>query len=174
MKKKILREILSYSKIILFSLVISYFIKDKLIANAQVVTGSMESTLMTDSRIFINRLSYQSEAPCRGDIVAFQCPDDKPDAIPLIKRILALPYETIEGIDGIIYINGEELAEPYITEIFSQDFGPYTVPENCYFMMGDNRNNSLDSRYWENKYVPKENIIGRVVIEYYPSLQIFD
>ena len=90
-----------------------------------------------------------------------------------MKRILALPGETIEGEDGVIYIDGKPLEEPYIKIKFKQDFGPYKVPRNSYFMMGDNRNNSWDSRFWVNKYVEKDEIIGKAEFEYFPEIKGF-
>lgn len=173
-KRKILKEVLSYSKIILFSLLITYVVNNKLIANAQVPTSSMENTIMADSRIIINRLSYISDSPKRGDIVAFQCPDEEPDSIPYLKRIIALPGETIQGTGGKVYIDEKELPEPYIIDTVTSDFGTYTVPENCYFMMGDNRTNSWDSRFWENKYVEKNDIVGKALFEYFPIIKQLD
>lgn len=173
-KKKILKEVLSYSRIILFSLICSYILTNTLIANAQVPTSSMENTIMTGSRIFINRLAYHNQMPQRGDIIAFQCPDEEPDSIPYLKRIIGLPTETVQGIDGNIYINGKLIEEPYIKEVSYDDFGPYTIPDNCYFMMGDNRNDSWDSRYWNNKFVNFDAIVGKAKIEYYPEIKIFD
>lgn len=167
-------EILEYSKIMLFTMLFVYIVNDKLIANAQVPTGSMENTVMTDSRIIINRLAYLTGTPERGDIVTFQCPDEAPGSIPYLKRIIALPGETIEGRDGIVYIDGTPLDEPYIKEAIQQDFGPYTIPAGCYFMMGDNRNHSWDSRFWNNKFVEKESIIGQAVFEYYPEIKPLD
>lgn len=172
-KDRILKEILSYSKIILFSLISAWFINNTLIANAQVPTGSMEDTIMTGSRIIINRLAYLSDTPGRGDIIAFQCPDDtNPHAIPYLKRIIALSGETIEGKDGTIYINGTALAEPYTGGRFFEDFGPFTVPEGSCFVMGDNRSNSFDSRYWKNKFVSYDAIAGKAELEYFPKLKL--
>lgn len=171
-KEELLKEILSYSKIIFFFLLFASFINSKLIANAQVPTTSMETTIMKDSRIIINRLAYKASSPSRGDIVAFQCPDEDPDAIPLLKRIVALSGETVEGIGGKVYINGTELKESYLEKFVTDDFGPYTVPEDCYFMMGDNRENSWDSRYWQNKFVSKDAIIGKAEFEYYPEIKL--
>ena len=74
----------------------------------------------------------------------------------------------------MIYIDGILLEEPYVKDTFQPDFGPYTVPGNCYFMMGDNRNNSWDSRYWNSKFVEKEDIVGKAIFEYYPEIKLLD
>lgn len=173
-KRKLLNEIFSYSKIILLSLILTFFINTKLIANAQVPTTSMETTIMADSRIIINRLAYISTNPKRGDIISFQCPDEAPGSIPFLKRIIALPGETIEGRNGKIYIDNLELEERYVKVSMTEDFGPYTIPDNCYFMMGDNRNNSWDSRYWNNKFVKRDTILGKAEFEYYPEIKKFN
>ena len=124
---------------------------------------------MKGSRIIINRLAYLSEDPQRGDIIAFYFPDDGESLY--LKRIVGLPGEKIEGVDGMIYINGKPLSEDYIREQINEDFGPYVVPEDSWFVMGDNRNNSLDSRYWEDKFVERDEIVGRAEIEYYPEFK---
>ena len=126
---------------------------------------------MKGSRIIINRLAYLSEDPQRGDIIAFYFPDDGESLY--LKRIVGLPGEKIEGVDGMIYINGKPLSEDYIREQINEDFGPYVVPEDSWFVMGDNRNNSLDSRYWEDKFVERDEIVGRAEIEYYPEFKKF-
>lgn len=170
-RNKILYEILDWSKVILTALVIAFVVSHTLIANAQVPTGSMETTIMKGSRIIINRLAYLSEDPQRGDIIAFYFPDDGESLY--LKRIVGLPGEKIEGVDGMIYINGKPLSEDYIREQINEDFGPYVVPEDSWFVMGDNRNNSLDSRYWEDKFVERDEIVGRAEIEYYPEFKKF-
>ncbi|MGF0033425.1 signal peptidase I [Bariatricus sp. SGI.154] len=82
------------------------------------------------------------------------------------------PGEQIQIIDGDVYVNGILLAgdEDYIKERPQGSFGPYNVPKDSYFVMGDNRNNSLDSRYWENHFVSSEEIIGKAVFQYYPRI----
>ena len=171
-KNKILKEILSYSRTILTGLIIGYAVSNYIIANAEVPTGSMETTVMTGDRIIINRLSYINESPKRGDIISFSFPDD--ESQNFLKRIIALPYETIEGKDGVIYINGEPLENDYTPITIDYNFGPFTVPEDCYFVMGDNRNNSYDSRYWEHKFVPIDSIVGKAEFKYYPEFKIFE
>lgn len=121
---------------------------------------SMENTIMTYDRIFGFRLAYgfnmnvfgneisrKWKDPERFDIVIFKYPDDESQLF--IKRIIGLPGDKVEIIDGKVYINDSEtpLEDSYVPETPLGSFGPYEVPENCYFMMGDNRNNSKDSRY---------------------------
>lgn len=170
--KRILLEILDYSKVIFFALIAAMFLKENVAAGALVPSGSMEDTVMTGSKIMINRLAYIAEEPQRGDIVAFYYPDDGETLY--LKRIMGLPGETIEGIDGYVYIDGVKLEDDYTSEVLNRDFGSFTVPEGCYFMMGDNRNNSWDSRYWYNSYVEKEEIIGKAEFEYYPEIKILN
>ena len=170
-KEDILKELFSYAKIIFTAFVISFAVNHYVIANAVVPTGSMESTIEPNDRIFINRLAYAAQEPERGDIISFWYPDNEKENY--LKRIIGLPGETIEGKDGEIYINGELLDESYIKEKSYDNFGPYEVPEGCYFVMGDNRNNSHDSRYWTHKFVSKDKIVGKAVIKYYPNLETF-
>lgn len=168
-KNRILYEVLDWSKAVLAGLGVGFFVSSTLIANAQVPSGSMEMTIMTGSRIIINRMAYISREPSRGDIIAFYFPDD--GETEYIKRVIALPGETIEGMEGKVYINGGIYEEDYIKEEMEGSFGPYTVPEGSYFVMGDNRNNSADSRYWMDKFVEKDEIIGRAEFEYFPQIK---
>lgn len=169
-RKGLLKESLDTLKLIIIALILGYVINNCIIANAQVPTESMETTVMTGDRIIINRLAYLVEKPQRGDIVSFIYPDDGKTFY--LKRIMGLPGETIEGKNGSIYINGELLKDNYTDEIIDDDFGPYTIPAGSYFMMGDNRNNSFDSRYWENKFVKLEDIMGKAEVSYYPHPRI--
>lgn len=165
-KRKILREILNNAVMIIIALGIGFFLNKYVVANAQVPTGSMETTVMAGDRILVNRLSYLFGEPERGDIVTFIYPDDGETLY--LKRIMGLPGETISGKGGVIYIDNEPLEQDYTQEISYEDFGPYAVPEGTYFMMGDNRNDSWDSRYWEHKFVKMEDIIGKAEVSYFP------
>ena len=93
---------------------------------------------------------------------------------PVQFDIAAIPGETVEVKDGKVYINGSDtpLDEPYLPEPMEGSYGPYEVPEGCYFMMGDNRNNSLDARFWDNKFVAKNKIVAKVLFCYYPFNRI--
>lgn len=165
-KRALLKEVSSDIGVIVLAFAIGIVMNRYVIANAQVPTGSMETTVMAGDRIIINRLSYKFGEPQRGDIVTFIYPDDGETLY--LKRIMGLPGETIEGKAGVIYIDGEPLKEDFTKEVSEEDFGPYTVPEGAYFMMGDNRNNSWDSRYWEHKFVKEEDIIGKALFSYFP------
>lgn len=165
-----LKNIGEIGKSVFCALILAYVLNTCVIVNAQVPSGSMEATVMTGDRIIANRLSYLIDNPQRGDIVTFIYPDDGKTAY--LKRVIGLPGETIEGRNGKIYINGEQLEKDYTTEESYDNFGPYAIPDGCYFMMGDNRNDSWDSRYWTNKYVSSKDIIGKAVISYFPHPRI--
>ncbi len=108
----------------------------------QIPSGSMENTIMTGDRVIGNRFAYSFSDPQRFDIIIFRYPDDESQLF--IKRIIGLPGETVEIQDGKIYLNGsdEPLEDVQTKETMVGSFGPYTVPENSYFVMGDNRNDS--------------------------------
>ncbi len=164
MSRKIIIEVLSWVMVFVVAFVLATLINKFVIFNVEVPSGSMEDTIMIGDRAVTSRLSYVFGDPARGDIVVFPFPDD--ESIDYIKRIIGLPGETIEGRDGIVYIDGKPLAEPYVKEPLDQDFGPYLIPENSYFMMGDNRNNSADSRFWDNKFVVRKKIKGKALCRY--------
>ena len=159
-----LREILPYVILIAAVALIRIFI----LINATIPTESMEDTIMAGTRVMGLKCSYWISEPQRGDIIVFYAPDD-PDTL-YVKRIIGLPGETVEIIDGLTYIDGVLLEEDYLAEEMKGSFGPYTVPEGAYFVMGDNRNNSLDARYWENTYLYADAILGKVYFSYWPSL----
>lgn len=97
----------------------------------------------------------------------FKFPDD--EKVLYIKRVIGLPGETLEVKDGHVYINGAVLDEPYLNVTTDGSFGPYRIPEGGYFMMGDNRNDSADSRYWHNTYLYRDGMVGKAVFRYWPS-----
>ncbi|MBQ7943592.1 MAG: signal peptidase I [Lachnospiraceae bacterium] len=170
--KKLAWELWDTAKLLIIALIIATLLKNTVVASAYVPTGSMEGTVVTGSRIFINKLAYTVAEPERGDIVSFYCPDE-PDTLYL-KRIIGLPGDTIEGIDGYVYINGTILVNDYSDILLNKDFGPFVVPEDSYFMLGDNRVNSWDSRYWDNPYVSRDAIIGKATIEFYPEVKVLE
>ena len=129
---------------------------------------SMDSTLVTNDRVLVNKISYNVHDVHRGDVVVFERADAKPGEIQdLIKRVIALEGETIEGRDNQIFINGELLIEPYLAiDEYTADFDPVTIPEGHVFMMGDNRDQSFDSRFFGA--VATDRIIGRAFVIFWP------
>lgn len=169
-KLDIKKEIRSWILTLGITFLCIFVIKNYVIINAMVPTGSMENTIMPEDQMFGNRLAYVFGEPERGDIIFFYYPDDETQKF--IKRIIGLPGEKVTIKDAKVYINDSEipLDEPYLKEEWVVGTGPYEfqVPEGCYFVMGDNRNSSKDARVWKNPYVAKEKIIGQAGFIYYP------
>ena len=218
-KKSKLKDVFDFLLPIIIALIIALLLRSFVFANAVVPTGSMISTIDINDRIIANRLAYISDDPERYDVIIFQFPDDEDTAY--VKRIIGLPGETVEVVNGVTYItdtegNTYQTDQSFVTEgTPTGNYGPYYIPEmgevitvdesgtcyaengmevgdsstflelycetdengnyvvaeNCYFCMGDNRNNSADSRYWTNKYVAQSKIIGKVMFKYYPSIE---
>jgi len=168
-------EIISWIKTIVFAMVFALFITRVVIVNATIPTGSMEDTIMPNDRIVAFRLAYIASEPQRYDVVVFRYPDD--EKVLFVKRIIGLPGETVTIRGGKVYINDSDTP---LDESFTKnkpdevDNGPYVVPEGCFFMLGDNRNSSADSRSWENTYLSKEKILGKVILKYFPSIKIYN
>ncbi|NLD48468.1 MAG: signal peptidase I, partial [Clostridiaceae bacterium] len=159
--------ILYLSSAVIIALMINRFV----IVNAFIPTESMSETIEPKDRVLANRLHYKVSDPKRGDIVVFRFPDN--EEVLYVKRIIGLPEDTVEVKEGKVFINGEIIDEPYLKDAPTGNWGPYEVPEGKYFMMGDNRNISADSRYWTNKYVDREKIIGKVFLRYFPRIKFF-
>ena len=164
------KEIKSFAFTLLITLAVVLLLKNFVIINATVPTGSMENTIMPGDNLFGFRLAYIAEEPERGDIIFFYFPDD--ESQKYVKRIIGLPGETVTIIDGKIYIDDSKtpLEEPYLKEEWTRGTGPYVfeIPEDSYLCLGDNRNRSADAREWNNPYVAKEKIIGKALFTYFP------
>lgn len=161
-KKSALREMLESVVIaVLLAAIIRLFILEPF----YIPSGSMEPTLMIGDRIIVSKVTYLLREPEPGDIVVFKFPLDP--SRNFVKRIVAVGGETIEIKDSVLYINGEPRPENYLPQgLKFQDYGPQTVPEGHYFMMGDNRNNSDDSRVWG--FLDKDLIVGNAEVIYWP------
>ncbi|MFC1864432.1 signal peptidase I [Chloroflexota bacterium] len=139
------------------------------VEHSVVVSPSMEPSIPVGQHLFINKIVYNFHEPERGDIALFHPPHNK--QYDFIKRIIGLPGESVEIKEGIVYIHKEDgnvlpLDEPYITDPARYPFKGDILPENAYFVLGDNRNNSGDSR--DGWTVPRQNIIGKAWLSIWP------
>jgi len=156
--------LIEISETVLPAIVIAVLI-NLFVAQATRVYGhSMEPTLHTNQRLVVEKVSYKLHLPHRGDVVVIHLPDHSREL--LIKRVIALPGETIEVKNGGVYINGERLNEPYLSVETNGTYGPFTVPPNHIFVMGDNRGASNDSRSFGP--IPIDQVVGRAWISYWP------
>lgn len=215
-----LKDTIDFLIPIVAAVIIAALLKTFVFANAVVPTGSMISTINEKDRIIASRLSYKSNGPERYDIIMFDYPDDEDTTF--VKRVIGLPGETLEVIDGVAYITnksgntfetdqsfvndaevpkgnagpfyipekGEKIktdgsfcyaengmtvgTTSFLSKYCTKENGMYTVSENLYFTLGDNRNNSMDSRHWNNKYVSEDKIMGKVIFKYYPKFEKFN
>jgi signal peptidase I len=166
------RTLLELPIILLISFALVFgFVRPVIAAPFYVGSGSMVPTLMVWDRILINKLAYDFAEPQRGDIVLFESPEGEKD--PLIKRVVGVPGDTIEIRAGALYVNGRLQKEPYVNNDLrnlQSPYGPTEVPERHYFMMGDNRGNSADSRFFGP--VPQRNLIGEALFRFWPPTRM--
>ena len=172
------KEIFSWIRLMVVAVIIALAINNFVIINATVPTGSMEQTIHKKSRMIGFRLSYLFSNPERGDIIIFKYPENEKENY--VKRVIGLPGDYVEVKEGIVYINDEPLDEDYVyyeggSVDLRGDFEKTLVPADSYFVMGDNRNNSKDSRFWTTThFVTKEAILGKAIFSYYPSVYILN
>ncbi len=184
-QKSTLRE---YFEAIVIAVILSLFVRTWVVQAFKIPTGSMENNLLIGDHLLVNKFVSGPTAsglersllpmrdPRRGDVIVFKYPDE-PER-DFIKRVIGLPGETLELRNKKVYINGQPLDEPYVhfletsadaQEVTSFDvrerYGPVRIPEGQYFVMGDNRDNSQDSRYWG--FLPRHYVKGRALMIYW-------
>jgi signal peptidase I len=172
---------------------IAFVVKTFLAQAFYIPSTSMTSQLQVNDRVVVSKLAYKLHDPHRGDIVVFDAPGDRfkpeePDRGPVgrvvhfvlerigvvqpstnefIKRVVGLPGETVEGKDGKVWVNGRALQEPYLEQgTITGGFGPVTVPQGTLLVMGDNRGNSFDSRFFGA--VKQDTVVGRAFVKVWP------
>ncbi|HEY3724528.1 MAG TPA: signal peptidase I [Acidimicrobiia bacterium] len=163
------RAAIEWGILIVAALVIAIVIRTFVFQAFYIPSESMVPTLRVGDRVLVNKLSYKLHDPRRGDIVVFKAPPaaETADIKDLVKRLVGLPGETIEGKDGRIFINGKVLSEPYLPkDVKSRTFGPEKVPPDSYFMLGDNRQFSKDSTFFGP--IKRDKFIGRVFMRIWP------
>lgn len=170
--KENIRDMLSILKTVLFVTVVMFFLNGFVIANAVIPTSSMAPTIEPGDRVIGLRFLRDYE---RGDIIVFDDPDSK--GRYLIKRIVGVAGDRVsftpeEGGTCSVSINGKTLKEPYLAEamLLEPEFESLvlTIPDDFYFCLGDNRNNSQDARYWEHKLIAKDKVAAKAVFKYWP------
>ncbi|MDE3154682.1 MAG: signal peptidase I [Acidobacteriota bacterium] len=180
-----------YFESIVIAVILALFIRTFIVQAFKIPTGSMENTLLVGDHLLVNKFIFgptdsslerallPMREPRRGDIVVFKYPEDP--TRDFIKRVIGLPGETVELRNKRVFVNGKELTEPYVhflepptgppgqaeTTAFDvrENYGPVTVPAREYFVMGDNRDNSEDSRYWG--FLPRDYIKGKATLIYW-------
>jgi signal peptidase I len=174
-----------YVESLIIAAIIAFFVRSFVIQAFKIPSSSMEPTLLIGDHLLVNRLSYVMKIPFtdkvifslgdpkKNDVIVFRYPVE-PDK-DFIKRVIATPGDTVEIKDKVIYVNGTRIDDKWgyysDTLILPQNvnprdnFGPLKVPKDAYFVMGDNRDRSLDSRFWG--IVPKDNLVGRALILYF-------
>jgi signal peptidase I len=172
-KKKRALDWLEWALLILGALTVALIIKTFLFQAFYIPSESMSPTLEKNDRVIVNKLSYRLHDVNRGDVIVFKAPDGvDPSVKDLVKRVIGLPGETIEQTNGRIYVNGKRLKEPYLTEGAIAEPGPgfarIKIPEDSYWVMGDNRSNSKDSRLFPDHFIHKRDIVGRVFVRVWP------
>lgn len=180
MKEKIInisKGIWDISRYFIIGMGLALFLNTFIIANSYVPTGSMEKTIESKSRIIGTRINYYLSEPKKQDIIIFHNPDNSKQY--LVKRLIGTPGDIVEivpdneGEYGYVRVNGEVIDEPYLNESMIVDkYEKYTIPKDSYFFLGDNRNNSKDSRYLDNHYATRKQIIAKVLFEYAPKIKM--
>ncbi len=163
------RVVLEWAVVLVGAVVMALVLRQFIFQAFWIPSESMETTLEIRDRVLVNRLSYQWGEVDRGDVVVFaRKPEEIGEIRDLIKRVIGLPGESVEGRDNLIYIDGVLLNEPYVDEDNRNfaDFGPVTVPEGELFVMGDNRDQSFDSRLFGT--VDQERVAGRAFVTFWP------
>lgn len=163
-----LRDALEWVAVLVGAVVVALVVRTFLLQAFSIPSGSMESTLEIRDRLLVNKLSYQFGDVERGDIVVFFKPDSLSSPYDdLIKRVVGLPGDVVEGRNNQVFINGEALVEPYLdADVVIRDFAPVDVPVDHVFVMGDNRSNSADSRVFGP--IEIDRIEGEAFVRYWP------
>jgi signal peptidase I len=175
-----------YAEAILIAVVAAFFLRAFVVQAFKIPSGSMKRTLLVGDYVVVEKVSYRFGAPARGDVVVFKYPHQDNEMTAgkwfreayelvvhrrrtprrdYVKRIIGVPGDVVWGKRGRLYVNGKVRREPYLYRAAAEDFGPFKVPPDSYFVMGDNRADSRDSRHWG--FVPGRLVRGRGVLIYW-------
>jgi signal peptidase I len=168
----LVRSIVEWGLVILVAVSVAVLLRTYVVQTFWIPSGSMYPTLQTNDRVLVNKLSYRMHSVHRGDIVVFTTPPKVDKTFKdLVKRVVGLPGDEVSASGGHIDINGKPLDESYLPAgTTTDDFGPIKVPTGSYFVMGDNRSHSADSRVFGP--IPKRTIVGRAFFRIWPLNRI--
>lgn len=161
-------EFKEYLEAVVIAIILSFLIITFIVQAFFIPSGSMQPTLKPGDRIFVNKFIYHFQDPKRFDIIVFEYPVDPHKKF--IKRIIGLPGDTVKIVEGTVYVNGEPLKEDYTLNQGYSNYHKIKVPPKNYFVLGDNRNNSEDSRFWG--FVPRKNIVGKALFRFWPITRL--
>jgi len=171
-----------YAEALIVALILAFFIRSFVVQAFKIPSGSMLQTLQIGDHLLVTKFAYgvkipftnsmiiEREGPERGDVIVFDFPEDP--SKDFIKRVIGVPGDVVEIREKKLFLNGEEQQEAYVQHVDASmsvprrdNFGPVMVPENKYFVMGDNRDESYDSRFWG--FVERNTIAGKALILYW-------
>lgn len=163
------RRTVEWVALVALALGVAVLLRTFVVQSFFIPSESMTPTLQVGDRVLVNKLAYDFGEPARGDVVVFEAPPGEGSAEirDLIKRVVALPGESVEGRDGAIYVNSERLDEPWLPEVTrSPSFPAHRVPPDHYWVLGDNRDDSRDSRFFQS--IPEDAIVGKAFVRIWP------
>jgi signal peptidase I len=165
--KKLKHWLFDWTETILVAFILALVIRAFFVQVFWIPSSSMEPTLDIQDRIIVNKVTYHFREPRRQEVVVFRevAPEGSPKR-DIIKRVMGLSGEVLQVKDGVIFIDGKKVLESHPMHNDFADFGPVAIPEDHYFVMGDNRPASADSRFWG--FLPKENLIGPAILRIWP------
>ncbi|MDR7417842.1 MAG: signal peptidase I [Armatimonadota bacterium] len=166
--RRLWRSAFDFTKTLLIAFILAQLVMVSVAQAFQVEQYSMEPTLLPRDRVLVNKLLYRWRGPQRGDIIVLRYPRDP--GRNYIKRIVAMPGDRVQIREGRVFINDVPLTETYLNGPPSGDYGPEVVPEGSVFVLGDNRNNSEDSRAFG--FVKQDLIVGQAMLIYWPPQRV--
>lgn len=166
--REFFKELLS---IVIVAFILAMILRTFVIEGRIIPSGSMLPTIQLGDRVMVNKFIYRFKDIQRGDIIVFEPPAAINQHEDYIKRVIGLPGDVIEVKNGVLYVNNEPQDEPYVAEPPNYEFGPVKVPDNCLFVMGDNRNMSFDSHLW-NCWLTIDHVKGKAFLIYWPISHI--
>ena len=167
------REVFEWAKMVVWVVVMFYGLRTFVVEGFEIRGHSMENTLENQERVLVAKFIYMFRPIQRGDVIVFRFP--KEPARRFVKRVIGLPGDDVEIKAGVVHVNGEPVDEPYVYEngqsfLFRENLPGERVPAGQYYVLGDHRNVSSDSRSWG--FIPRDDVIGKAVFRFWPPSEV--